>query len=87
MREVLFGLVMPWVSMIPFVLVVIAAIEMVVDWLPSRLPVEPEESFERIVIVPGHNGFAARITDPLFFQGPPVVDPTDFIGTTGLLDP
>jgi hypothetical protein len=88
MKEVLLGLVVPWVSMLPFVLVVIAAIEMFVDWLPSRLPVEPEEPpFMKIVVVPGRNGFATRITDPLFFQHGPVVDPTDFIGVTGLLDP
>jgi hypothetical protein len=86
-QDVILGVVVPWLSMLPFVLVAIAAIEMIKDWLPSRLPVEPEVPFSKVVVVPGRNGFAMRITDPLFFQHGPVVDPTDFIGTTGLLDP
>lgn len=38
MKEVLFGVVVPWVTMLPFVLVAIATIEMIKEWLPSRLP-------------------------------------------------
>jgi hypothetical protein len=86
-REIFFGVVIPWITMLPFVLVGIAAIEMVVDWLPSRLPVEPEKPFRRVVVVPGRNGFSTVITDPLFFAQHPMVDPTDFIKIDGSLTP
>lgn len=88
MKEVLLGVVVPWVSMLPFVLVMIATIEMVVDWLPSRLPDDPPtEPIPRVVVMPGRNGFAMLITDPEWCPCPALVDPTDFITRDGSLHP
>lgn len=36
-------LLVPWLGMLPFVLVAIAAIEMIKDWMPSRLTYVGEE--------------------------------------------
>lgn len=78
MKEVLLGLVVPWVTMLPFVLVVIAAIDMIKGWLPSRLPDDPPtEPIPRVVVIPGRNGFAYRV-DPQAPAWPPV-DPALFI--------
>lgn len=79
MREVLLGLVLPWVTMLPFVLVVIAAIDMIKDWLPSRLPVEPEEPFEGLLRFPGPNGFAMRVTDSMIWGMQVKSRPADFV--------
>jgi hypothetical protein len=79
MRDVVFGVVIPWLSMLPFVLVAIAAIEMFKGWLPSRLPDDPPtEPVPRIVVLSGRNGFAYRV-DPQMPAWSPV-DPTRFIG-------
>jgi hypothetical protein len=67
-KEALFGLFVPWVAMLPFVLVAIAAIEMIKDWLPSRLIDDPTApmpvAYEEIGVIPGENGIAFRVTDP-----------------------
>lgn len=80
MRDVVFGVVVPWVSMLPFVLVAIATIEMIKGWLPSRLPDDPPtEPLPHIVVVPGPNGFALRVTDPLLHSPWTLPGPERFI--------
>lgn len=88
MREVLLNLVVPWAVMLPFVLVAIAAIEMIKDWLPSRLTDDPTAPmpvvYEEIGVIPGKNGIAFRVTDPWTVWGISApVDPRLFI----MLDP
>lgn len=81
-KEVLLGLVVPWITMLPFVLVVIAAIDMIKEWLPSRLdysdPVPPV--YEEIGTIAGRNGLAFRVTDPWAVWGMSTpIDPRLFI--------
>ena len=81
MRDVVFGVVVPWISMLPFVLVVIATIEMIMSWLPSRLPDDPPtEPIPVVITTSGPNGTVYLCTDPeLLRMSQQVVDPTRFI--------
>jgi hypothetical protein len=89
MREIVLNLVVPWVTMLPFVMVIIAAIDMIKTWQVSRLPpadlMQPMPvAYEEIGVISGENGIAFRVTDPWAVWGTSTpVDPRRFI----MLDP
>lgn len=85
MREVVLNLVVPWVTMLPFVMVIIAAIDMIktwqVSWLPPADLTQPMPvAYEEIGVIPGENGIAFRVTDPWAVWGTSTpVDPRLFV--------
>lgn len=62
-------LLVPWLGMVPFVLVAIAAIEMIKDWMPSRL-IEDDEGWPEVDQDEERRRLAWTLVDPTTFFAP-----------------